>query len=164
VAIVHIGIGSNLGDRLENCQKALELLGVKGGTIRKLSSFYETEPWGVEDQPNFLNAAAEVETFLQAHELLAILKDIEKVIGRVKTIQWGPRIIDLDILFYGDEVIDSDQLKIPHPLLHERDFVLNPLMEICPDKIHPLKGKTIKQLKEALKGAKDSERKKQKQD
>jgi 2-amino-4-hydroxy-6-hydroxymethyldihydropteridine diphosphokinase len=164
VAIVHIGIGSNLGERRENCQKALELLKGKGVTIRKLSSFYETEPWGVTDQPSFLNAAVELETTLPPDKLLFILKDIEKTMGRVKTIQWGPRIIDLDILFYDDEIIDTDLLKIPHPLLHERDFVLAPLVEICPDKVHPVAGKTIRKLKEDLDCAKNLEHKKQKQD
>ncbi len=162
--IVHIGIGSNLGERLQNCQNALGFLKEKGLILRKLSSYYETEPWGVTGQPAFINATMEAETFLPPDELLHVLKDIEEIMGRTKNIKWGPRIIDLDILFYGDEIIQTEPLNIPHPLLHERDFVLLPLDEICPDKIHPIIGKTIRQLKEDLQNDKDIKHKEQKQD
>lgn len=160
--IVHIGIGSNLGEKLKNCRKALELIKAKGIAIRKVSSFFETEPWGVAAQPSFINAAIEADTVLSPDQLLTVLKDIEKDMGRVKTIKWGPRIIDLDILFYGDEIVETESLKIPHPLLHERDFVLLPLNEICPDKIHPLKRETIRKLKEDLRHAKNIKYKEQK--
>ncbi len=159
--IVHIGIGTNLGNRQDNCLKALEFLKQKGLMIKKVSAFYETEPWGVEEQPRFINAAIEAETVSPPEELLSILKDIEKMMGRMKTLRWGPRIIDLDILFYGSEIVDTELLRIPHPLLHERDFVLVPLVEISPDKIHPVLRKTIRQLKEELENAKDNKRKEQ---
>lgn len=130
---------------------ALELLRGRGITIKKISSFYETEPWGVKEQPKFINLAIEAETDFSPDELLFILKDIENRIGRTKTLRWGPRIIDLDILFYGDEIIDTEDLQIPHHMLHKRDFVLVPLDEISPAKIHPVFKKTIRQLKEELK-------------
>jgi len=159
--IVHIGIGSNLGERADNCQKAIELLRGKAIIIRKISSLYETEPWGIEEQPKFINLAIEVETTLSPHALLSILKDIENKIGRVKTLKWGPRTIDLDILFYGDEIINLDDIQIPHKLLHQRDFVLLPLIEIAPDKIHPVLKKTIKQLMEEFKDAQNIKHQKQ---
>lgn len=162
--IVHIGIGSNLGERQNNCSKALEFLRERGIAIKKISSFYETEPWGVKEQPNFINLAIEAETGFSPHELLFILKDVENRIGRTKTMRWGPRIIDLDILFYGDEIIDTEDLQIPHHMLHKRDFVLVPLDEISPDKIHPVLKKTIRQLKEELKHAQDIKRQKQDKD
>lgn len=149
--IVYIGIGSNLGEKRDNCFRALEFLRDRGIIIKKISSFYETEPWGVKEQPKFINLAIEAETGFSPDELLFTLKDIENRIGRTKTLRWGPRIIDLDILFYGDEIIDTEDLRIPHRMLHERDFVLVPLDEISPDKIHPIFGKTIRQLKEELK-------------
>lgn len=162
--IVHIGIGSNLGERQDNCLKSLEFLREKGLTIQKVSSFYETEPWGVEDQPKFINLAIEAETNFSPDELLFILKDIENRIGRTKTLKWGPRIIDLDILFYGDEIINTEEIQIPHPLLHQRDFVLNPLDEISPDKVHPVLKKTIRQLMEGFRHAQDTKRQKQDKD
>ncbi len=149
--IVHIGIGSNLGERQDNCFRALEFLRDRGIKIQKTSSFYETEPWGVKEQPKFINLAIEAETGFSPDELLFILKDIENKLGRTKTLRWGTRIIDLDILFYGDEIIDTEDLQIPHRLLHKRDFVLVPLDEISPDKLHPVFRKTIRQLKEELK-------------
>ncbi|MCX8031511.1 MAG: 2-amino-4-hydroxy-6-hydroxymethyldihydropteridine diphosphokinase [Thermodesulfovibrionales bacterium] len=146
--IVHIAIGSNIGEKFSNCRKALQLMMENGIKITKTSSFYETEPWGVKDQPNFINLAIEAETTLSPEELLLILKKIEDQLGRVETFKWGPRVIDLDILFYEDMVIEANHLKIPHPYLHKRDFVLLPLSEIAPEKVHPLLKKTISQLKE----------------
>ncbi|MCL4476074.1 MAG: 2-amino-4-hydroxy-6-hydroxymethyldihydropteridine diphosphokinase [Nitrospirae bacterium] len=146
MAVVHIGIGSNLGNRGENCLKALDLLSARGVIIRKRSSLHETEPWGVLDQPKFINMAAEGETALGPLKLLEVLKDIEAEAGRKESYRWGPRVIDLDILFYDDMVMDSPELKIPHPLMHEREFVLRPLAEIAPDKIHPVLKKTVKEL------------------
>lgn len=141
-----------MGDRPANCRNAVERLKDKGIVIKKASSMYETKPWGLEEQPEFINMAIEAETSLSPEELLRALKDIEKEMGRKDTVRWGPRIIDLDILFYDDIVINMGHLQIPHPLLHKRDFVLLPLSEIAPDKVHPVLKKNIRQLKEELKG------------
>jgi 2-amino-4-hydroxy-6-hydroxymethyldihydropteridine diphosphokinase len=146
MAIVHIGIGSNLGDRHENCREAVRQLGLRGVKVVKQSSMIETEPWGVADQPCFINMAVEAETDLAPERLFAVLKDIEAAMGRTAAVRWGPRVIDLDILFYDEMVLETEELKIPHPLLHERDFVLLPLVEIAPEKVHPVLGKTIRDL------------------
>lgn len=146
MATVYIGIGSNLGDREKNCLHALELLQKKIITVTKRSSLYETKPWGLKDQPCFINMVIEIETALEPKELLRTLKDIEREIGREESLKWGPRIIDLDILLFENIILNEDTLKIPHPLMHERDFVLRPLCEIAPDKRHPVLGKTIKEL------------------
>jgi len=138
MAIAYIGIGSNLGNRQKNCLRAIELLQKKDIIVTKRSSLYETEPWGVKDQPRFINMAVEIDTSLKPKELLKILKNIEKELGREKSSKWGPRIIDLDILLFDDIILNKDNLKIPHPLMHERDFVLRPLCEIAPDIYHPL--------------------------
>lgn len=144
--IVHIGIGSNLGNREENCRNALRLISEKAGSLIKQSSMYETQPWGVKDQPEFVNMAVEIETQAEPAVLLGILKGIEQELGRKETSRWGPRTIDLDILFYNDLVIETPDLCIPHPLLHEREFVLIPLGEIAPDKLHPVLKETVKEL------------------
>jgi 2-amino-4-hydroxy-6-hydroxymethyldihydropteridine diphosphokinase len=141
-----IGIGSNLGNRKENCRSALRLISEKAGSLIKQSSMYETQPWGVEDQPEFINMAVEIETPAEPAVLLSILKGIEQELGRKETSRWGPRPIDLDILFYNDLVIDTPDLRIPHPLMHLREFVLRPLSEIAPDKVHPVLKKTVKEL------------------
>jgi 2-amino-4-hydroxy-6-hydroxymethyldihydropteridine diphosphokinase len=151
MAIVHIGIGSNLGNRQENCREAIRQLGLCGVKVVKESSMIETEPWGVVDQPRFVNMAVEAETAHSPEQLLMILKGTEKDMGREETVRWGPRVIDLDILFYDDLVIDTAELKIPHPHLHDRLFVLKPLSEIAPDKVHPVIGKTVRDLLESLK-------------
>lgn len=137
MAIAYISIGSNLGNRQRNCLRAIELLEKRGIIAKKKSSMYETEPWGVKDQPQFINMALEVETELEPHELLRTLKDVEREFGRRVTFKWGPRIIDLDILLFNDLFLREDDLQIPHPLMHERDFVLKPLCEIAPERIHP---------------------------
>lgn len=138
MSIVYIGIGSNLGDRERNCARAIELLSGKGVTVKKRSSLYKTEPWGIKGQPEFMNMAIEIETDLNPHELLALVKEVEVQIGRKKSYQWGPRLIDLDILLYDHIVLDERSLRIPHPLMHEREFVLGPLCEIAPGMIHPV--------------------------
>jgi len=149
---VYIGIGSNLGNREENCLKALRLISEKTGKVKKQSSMYETLPWGVKDQPKFINMAAEIETELGPSEFLIVLKKIEKETGRKETTRWGPRTIDLDILYYDDLVLETPELSIPHPFLHEREFALRPLAEIAPDKIHPVLLKTVRELLSLVKG------------
>jgi 2-amino-4-hydroxy-6-hydroxymethyldihydropteridine diphosphokinase len=146
MSVVYISIGSNLGDRESNFRTALERFKQKGMIIRSESSRYETEPWGVKDQPRFLNMAVEITTELSPEELLRTLKDIETEMGRNKTFKWGPRIIDLDILLFDDIILDGEDLRIPHPFMHERDFVLKPLAEIAPDVKHPVLQKRIKEL------------------
>lgn len=142
-----------MGDRQAHCRDAVERLKNKGIVIKKVSSMYETKPWGLEEQPDFINMAVEAETGLSPEELLKTLKGVEKEMGRKETIKWGPRIIDLDILFYNDAIINMEHLQIPHPLLHKRDFVILPLSEIAPDKVHPVLKKNIGQIKEELHAA-----------
>lgn len=146
MAIAYIGIGSNLGNREANCLTAIKLIRDRGLTINKQSSMYETTPWGVEEQPGFINMAIEIETSLEPEKLLESLKCIEAEIGRQDSYRWGPRVIDLDILLYSDIIINSPMLQIPHPLMHQRDFVLRPMSEIAPDKMHPVIKKTIDKL------------------
>lgn len=150
MSIVYISIGSNLGDRKENCRKAIKLLKENGIAVKRHSSMYETEPWGVKDQPKFINMAIEAGTDKKPGEILRVLKEIEKEIGRTETVKLGPRVIDLDILFYDDLILKTQDLEIPHPLLHEREFVLKPLCEIAPNKKHPVTGKTVKEMLENL--------------
>ncbi len=146
MSTVYVGIGSNLGERQGNCFCAIDLLEKKGIIIKNKSSIYETEPWGVKDQPPFLNMVIKVETDLQPSQLLEVLKTVEKEVGREESYKWGPRVIDLDILLFDDIVVQEDSLTIPHPLMHERDFVLRPLLEIAPDVIHPVLKMSIGQL------------------
>lgn len=149
--IVYIGLGSNIGNREGNCRKAIRLLEENGLKVKKQSSMHETEPWGVKDQPKFINMAIEIETSKKPEDLLGILKNIENQMGRTESVKWGQRIIDLDILLYDDLILETPHLEIPHPFMHEREFVLKPLCEIAPDKKHPIIGKTIKDLLEGLK-------------
>ena len=148
MAIVYIGIGSNLGDRQANIEKTLSLLReVKNLEVKRVSSLCETRPvGGPPDQGDFLNAVLEADTSILPLELLAKLKSIEKRLGRKKGISNGPRPIDLDLLFYDDVVIKGKELEIPHPKLHERFFVLKPLVEIAPGLIHPVLNKEARQL------------------
>jgi len=144
---VFIGFGSNLGDRVLNCREALGYLEKSGqAKIINVSSLYLTEPVGFKDQDWFINGAAEISTTLSPFDFLKLLLKTEHRMGRERTIKWGPRIIDLDILFFGDEVIVSDNLVIPHVRLQDRRFVLEPLLEIAPDKVHPVLGKTVLEL------------------
>ena len=142
---VYIGIGSNLGNEEDNIKKSIGLIGRKLKVL-KISSLYETEPVGYEKQNWFLNCIIEASTTLTPQGLLGFLQSIEKVFGRIATIKNGPRIIDLDILFYGNRVINQKNLIVPHPRLHQRLFVLKPLNEISPDFIHPILKKSIKEL------------------
>jgi 2-amino-4-hydroxy-6-hydroxymethyldihydropteridine diphosphokinase len=151
MATVYIGIGSNLGDREGNCLRAIELMEERGLEVKGRSRTYETEPWGVKDQPRFINMAVSVETELAPQKLLSLLKEIEKLLGRTETVRYGPRTIDLDILLYDTLVVKEGDMEIPHPLMHERDFVLVPLAEIAPEAVHPVMGKTIRELRDGLK-------------
>ena len=146
MSIAYIGVGSNLGSREQNCLLAVSRLSGKGVTVRQHSSLCETEPWGVKDQPRFLNMVLEIETTEEPEALLRILKGIELELGRQETTKWGPRTIDLDILLYDDRIVRRADLQIPHPHMHKRDFVLRPLSEIAPEKIHPVFNKSIMRL------------------
>lgn len=149
---VYIGLGANLGDRELALLRAVAELGKLPGTrITAISPFYETEPVGVTDQPNFYNAAARLATALPPLELLDSLKRIEvDVFGRKPSGKWGPRSMDLDILVYGDLVLSEERLTVPHPRLHERRFALQPLCDIAPDLRHPVRNKTMAELLAAL--------------
>jgi len=138
-----VGLGANLGQREETLLRAVELLAAEDGVeVVALSSVRETDPVGVEDQPRFLNAAALLETTLEPRELLDVLLRIERELGRVRDgTRWGPRVIDLDLLAYGSEVVDEPGLRVPHPRLHERRFALEPLVELDPDLELPGRGK-----------------------
>ena len=145
MATAYLSLGSNLGHREANIASALKMLGQEA-RILKVSSFYETEPVGYKDQPWFLNCACAIETELAPQALLKLAKTIERNLGRKRTLRFGPRLIDIDILFYDDLILDSPDLVIPHPRLAERAFVLVPLKEIAPNLVHPLLGVTIEEL------------------
>ena len=147
---VYIGIGSNLGDKENNIKKAIALLKEKCKAL-KISSLYETEPVGYKAQDWFLNCAVSLETDLKPEELLKFFQFIEKTLGRARIIKNGPRTIDLDILFYGNNMIKTKSLKVPHPRLHKRRFVLEPLNELCPKLMHPKLKKRIGYLRDNLK-------------
>jgi len=144
---VYIGLGSNMGDRAGNLFSAYDhITATKGIQPLRLSRFYETTPVGGPPQPMFLNAALGIKTNLSPHQLLERFQYIENLMGRVRMERWGPRTIDIDILLYGDKIVDDEQLKIPHPLMHTRLFVLEPLVEIAPNVVHPILKKSILQL------------------
>lgn len=143
---VFILLGSNLGDRLTYLRKAALLIENEAGKIRGRSAVYRTESWGKTDLPEYLNQLLQIQTALPAQELLCILQGIENRLERKREEKWGSRTMDIDILFYGEEQINTPNLVVPHPLLQERRFVLEPLMEIAPELKHPILNKTIKQL------------------
>jgi 2-amino-4-hydroxy-6-hydroxymethyldihydropteridine diphosphokinase len=143
VARAFVGLGSNVGDRRATLERALELLRERVD-VRAVSSVRETEPWGVVDQPMFLNAAAEIETELTPRDLLDVLLEVERRLGRTREgPRYGPRTIDLDLLLYGDDVVDEPGLAVPHARLHERTFVLEPLAELDPTLVVPGQGPVV---------------------
>lgn len=142
---VYLALGSNLGNRLANLKNAVSNLPPQM-EVKKKSLVYETPPWGYIDQPPFLNQVVMAKTYLEPDALLSHLKRLESVLGREPSFENGPRLIDMDILFYDDAILDSPPLVIPHPRLHQRGFVLVPLNEIAPDLVHPVLGKSISDL------------------
>jgi 2-amino-4-hydroxy-6-hydroxymethyldihydropteridine diphosphokinase len=150
--IAYIGIGSNLGDKVDQCEKAIsEILKVDRHKLLAKSSFFKTKPIGYTSQDYFVNGVIKIETDLDADTLLRTLKAIESRLGRTVTFRWGPRSIDLDILLFDEEVIRTEEFRVPHPSMHERQFVLIPLAEIDRSLIHPVLRKSIGELLQDLK-------------
>lgn len=134
---VYLSLGSNLGNRLEMLKTAVKYMQSRGLAVEKKSRVWETPPWGLKGQPPFLNMCISAWTGLEPFALLRMLKNIEADMGRSKTIRWGPREIDIDIILFGSLILNDQKLTIPHPHMHERAFVLKPLAEIAPDAVHP---------------------------
>lgn len=145
--IVYLALGTNLGDRPANLKQAIASL-TPQLEVKLKSQVYETPPWGVENQPKFLNQVIKAQTYLDPEPLLKHLKRLEVALGRIPSVPNGPRLIDIDILFYDDLVVDKPSIVIPHPRLQERGFVLLPLMEIAPNLVHPVSKKTVRELVE----------------
>jgi len=145
--IYHIGLGSNIGNLKQNLKNAISnITSTCDITLLSQSNLYTTKAWGYTDQPDFLNAVIKIETNYQPLDLLHVLQNIETQMGRVRNSKWGPRIIDIDILFCDDLIFQTSELTIPHPYAHERDFVLKPMCDIDPDYIHPILKKTMTKL------------------
>lgn len=151
--IAYLGLGSNLGNKMDNLNKGINLLRCTAGiAVKATSPFYHTSPVGYTDQPDFLNAAVEIDTTLNPIGLLDICQCIEKKLKRVDSVRWGPRTIDIDILLYGDCIMRNDRLVLPHPMMHEREFVLKPLNDIAPQAVHPVYNMTVAQLYRGIAG------------
>ncbi|MCA9899546.1 MAG: 2-amino-4-hydroxy-6-hydroxymethyldihydropteridine diphosphokinase [Anaerolineales bacterium] len=146
---IYLGLGTNLGDRAANLQAAIQGLAEKL-VIAAVSPIYQTPPWGVTDQPDFLNLCLAAKTNLPPVELLTFVKNLEVELGRQPAKRWGPRLIDIDILFYANQLIETENMTIPHPRLAERAFVLRPLADIAPDFVHPALGETMADLAEKV--------------
>ena len=143
----YLGLGSNLGDKHEFITKAINSISnLKNIEIKRTSSMIITKPYGKIDQPDFLNCVIELDTALLSEELLKKCLDIENQLGRIRNEKWGPRTIDIDLLFYEDKIINTELLVLPHPQLHKREFVLTSLNELCPDLVHPILNKKIKDI------------------
>jgi len=143
--IVYLALGSNLDNRLANLKQAVSALSPQM-EVKAKSDVYETLPWGYEDQPKFLNQVIKAKTYLAPEPLVKHIKRLEITLGRKVSFQNGPRLIDIDILFYDDLVLNTSSLVIPHPRLHERGFVLMPLMDIDPDLVHPVNKKSVREM------------------
>ena len=144
--IIFLQLGSNMGEREEYLKNASELLATEIGVIQKESKIYESVPWGVENQSNYLNQVLEIRSELSAEEVLERVLQIEDKIGRIRNEKWGERIIDIDVLLFNDSIVEKDGICIPHIHLHNRKFVLIPLNEVAPSFIHPKYNKTIAEL------------------
>lgn len=150
---LYLGLGTNVGDKESNLRLAVQQIEKRIGGIHSLSSFYQTAPWGFISEHTFLNAVVHIDTTFSPEKVLQITQDIERNMGRMTKSSAGiytDRIIDIDILFYGEEIISLPYLQIPHPLLHERMFVLEPLCEIAPNLIHPTLKKSVSEIKNTL--------------
>ena len=145
---VYLQLGSNIGERLDNLNQSIKIITERIGNVLEKSSVYESTPWGVENQRNFLNQVIFVKSNFDPYTILDLVLQIEKDMGRVRIEKWGERIIDIDILFIDDFIIESENLCIPHEFIAKRKFVLQPMCEIAPDFIHPKLNKTISQLLE----------------
>lgn len=144
--IAYLLTGGNMGDRLETLDKCSQIVAARAGEIGARSKVYETAAWGITDQPRFLNQALQIQTELSPTDLLQTLLQIEAALGRTRVVKFGARIIDIDILFYNSLIVNTELLTVPHPEMHRRRFVLEPLSEIAPDYRHPLFDKTIAQM------------------
>ncbi len=150
-----IGIGSNKGDRRQSCMNAIQAFSTwEQGSIIKVSSLYESEPWGYDDQELFINCVIKISTSEDAFGLFTFIQKAELQLGKQKDFHWGPRTIDLDILFFNEDIIDTPRLKIPHPFLHQRRFVLEPLSEIEPSLVHPVLKQPVVSLLQQLQDSK----------
>ena len=146
--VVYLGLGTNLGDRMENLRSAIRMLHDGAGLrLLRCSRVYETEPWGGIEQPSFLNCVVEAATTLDPEALLMLCKDVEERLGRVPGVRWGPRLIDVDILLYGSEVIDMPHLEISASTPAPAGFALVPLAELCPQRVHPVLNRSIAELR-----------------